>query len=122
LKRCRLVNEMTEKHKQRWQLEVKIMKRLEHDNVISSLDVPEELEMKNELPFLAMEYCAGGDLRKVLNQPENCCGLREYHVRCLVHDVASGIEYLHAKKLIHRDLKPENIVLKPVEEKVRTEL
>ena len=48
MKRCRLVNEMTEKHKQRWQLEVKIMKRLEHDNVISSLDVPEELEMKNE--------------------------------------------------------------------------
>lgn len=41
------------------------MKRLEHENVISALDVPPELDVKNELPFLAMEYCAGGDLRKV---------------------------------------------------------
>lgn len=66
LKRCRLVNEMTEKHKQRWQLEVKIMKRLDHENVIAALDVPPELDVRaNELPYLGMEYCSGGDLRKV---------------------------------------------------------
>lgn len=40
-------------------------------------------------------------------------------MRCLVHDVAAGLEYLHGKRIIHRDLKPENIVLKPVEDKVR---
>lgn len=118
LKKCRLANEMTEKHKQRWKLEVQIMQRLDHENVIAAREVPPEIDVNaSDLPLLAMEYCSKGDLRRVLTLPQNCCGLREYSVRCLVHDVAAGIEYLHGKKIIHRDLKPENIVLKEIDEK-----
>lgn len=66
LKRCRVQNEMTLRHKQRWSLEVSIMKKLDHSNVIGARDVPPELDVgPDELPLLAMEYCAGGDLRKV---------------------------------------------------------
>ena len=66
LKRCRIQHEMTHKLQHRWQLEVDIMKRLNHDNVVIALDVPEELaEGPEELPLLAMEYCSKGDLRKV---------------------------------------------------------
>ncbi|XP_021344134.1 inhibitor of nuclear factor kappa-B kinase subunit beta-like, partial [Mizuhopecten yessoensis] len=65
IKRCRVQNEMTDKHRQRWSLEVDIMKRLDHPNVISAREVPPALDVKeNELPLLAMEYCSGGDLRK----------------------------------------------------------
>lgn len=118
IKRCRVQNEMTAKHRQRWTLEVDIMKRLDHPNVISARDVPPSLDVKEtELPLLAMEYCEGGDLRKVLNKPENCCGLKEFEIRCLVGDIASAVEYLHGKRIIHRDLKPENIVLNFAEEK-----
>lgn len=57
---------MTAKHRSRWTLEVDIMKRLDHANVIRALDVPPELDVnEDQLPLLAMEYCAGGDLRKV---------------------------------------------------------
>jgi serine/threonine protein kinase len=57
---------MTEKHKQRWILEIQIMQKLQHENVISAMDVPTILDvMPNELPLLAMEYCSGGDLRRV---------------------------------------------------------
>lgn len=57
---------MTEKHRQRWELEVQIMQRLDHENVIAALEVPGPLDVqKHELPLLAMEYCSGGDLRKV---------------------------------------------------------
>lgn len=57
---------MTLRHKQRWSLEVSIMKKLDHSNVIGARDVPPELDVgPDELPLLAMEYCAGGDLRKV---------------------------------------------------------
>ncbi|XP_069125101.1 inhibitor of nuclear factor kappa-B kinase subunit alpha-like isoform X2 [Argopecten irradians] len=119
IKRCRVQNEMTAKHRQRWTLEVDIMKRLDHPNVISARDVPPPLDVKEtELPLLAMEYCAGGDLRKVLNKPENCCGLKEYEIRCLVANIASAVEYLHGKRIIHRDLKPENIVLSVVDDKI----
>ncbi|WAQ96309.1 IKKA-like protein [Mya arenaria] len=118
LKKCRLANEMTEKHKKRWQMEVKIMSKLDHENVIAGLDVPSELDVRpNELPLLAMEYCSGGDLRRILNQPEHCLGLKEFSIRCLTRDISSGLEYLHGNRIIHRDLKPENIVLKPAEER-----
>ena len=57
---------MTAKHKQRWELEIQIMKRLNHENVIAAYEVPSALDVKTgQLPLLAMEYCSGGDLRKV---------------------------------------------------------
>lgn len=41
--------------------------RLTHENVVAAREVPEELQKlaTNDLPLLAMEYCQGGDLRKV---------------------------------------------------------
>ncbi|XP_070544860.1 inhibitor of nuclear factor kappa-B kinase subunit alpha-like [Ptychodera flava] len=112
LKLCRLVLEG--KHRQRWQLEVTIMMRLDHPNIVTAIEVPDALlPPKGELPRMAMEYCSGGDLRKLLNKPENCCGLKENTVKDIIRDIASAIEYLHCKRIIHRDLKPENIVLQP---------
>ncbi|XP_062615186.1 inhibitor of nuclear factor kappa-B kinase subunit alpha-like [Saccostrea cucullata] len=117
IKKCRVQSEMTQKHRERWTLEVDIMKRLDHPNVIAAKEVPPVLNVgTGELPLLAMEYCPGGDLRKVLNKPEYCVGLKEFDIRCLVRDIASAIEYLHGKRIIHRDLKPENIVLQTQEE------
>lgn len=42
--------------------------RLDHVNVVAAREVPEgmqKLVFTNDLPLLAMEYCQGGDLRKV---------------------------------------------------------
>lgn len=41
--------------------------RLNHPNVVRACEVPEEMNfLVNDVPLLAMEYCSGGDLRKVL--------------------------------------------------------
>ncbi|TDH01175.1 hypothetical protein EPR50_G00177840 [Perca flavescens] len=114
VKLCRL--ELNSKNKDRWGREIQIMKKLNHVNVVQAREVPEELSSiaLNDLPLLAMEYCSRGDLRKVLNKPENCCGLKEGEVLSLLSDIGSGIQYLHENKIIHRDLKPENIVLQEV--------
>lgn len=111
VKLCRL--ELNSKNKDRWGREIQIMKKLNHVNVVQAREVPEELSSiaLNDLPLLAMEYCSRGDLRKVVNKPENCCGLKESEVLSLLSDIGSGIQYLHENKIIHRDLKPENIVL-----------
>ncbi|XP_023688018.1 inhibitor of nuclear factor kappa-B kinase subunit beta [Paramormyrops kingsleyae] len=111
IKQCR--QELSAKNRERWCLEIKIMKRLNHENVVAGRDVPEELQKQgpNDLPLLAMEYCQGGDLRKYLNGLENCCGMREGSVLILLRDISSALTYLHKKRIIHRDLKPENIVL-----------
>ncbi|XP_019635270.1 PREDICTED: inhibitor of nuclear factor kappa-B kinase subunit beta-like [Branchiostoma belcheri] len=108
--------ELNPKNRERWKLEVDIMKRLKHDHVVTAMDVPDPLKPSvDHLPFLAMEFCSGGDLRKVLSRPENYCGMREIDVRNVVRHIASGVEYLHSKRIIHRDLKPENIVLQEEE-------
>uniref|UniRef100_A0A8B9DH05 Inhibitor of nuclear factor kappa-B kinase subunit alpha n=1 Tax=Anser cygnoides TaxID=8845 RepID=A0A8B9DH05_ANSCY len=110
VKSCRL--ELSVKNKDRWCHEIDIMKKLNHPNVVKACEVPEEMNfLVNGVPRLSMEYCSGGDLRKLLNKPENCCGLKESQILSLLSDIGSGIQYLHENKIIHRDLKPENIVL-----------
>ena len=61
-----MVSEMTAEQKKRWDSEVKIMLKLDHLNVIKAYPIPEEFSgMTFEMQPLAMEYCVGGDLRKV---------------------------------------------------------
>lgn len=117
LKRCRL--DLNPRNRKRWQQEVDIMKRLDHPNLVSARDVPSPLDVKDdELPLLAMEFCSGGDLRKVLNSPESCCGLRENTVLRIASDIAAAVEFLHGHRIIHRDIKPENIVISHMDKKV----
>ncbi|XP_053180567.1 inhibitor of nuclear factor kappa-B kinase subunit beta [Scomber japonicus] len=119
IKQCR--QELSERNKERWCLEIQIMKRLDHVNVVAAREVPEEMHelvATNGLPLLAMEYCQGGDLRKYLNLLENCCGMREGSVLILLRDISSALTYLHKKRIIHRDLKPENIVLQQGEKRL----
>lgn len=49
--------------------------RLDHVNVVAAREVPKEMHKlvgTNDLPLLAMEYCQGGDLRKVNGGPWVC--------------------------------------------------
>uniref|UniRef100_A0A665X5P7 IkappaB kinase n=1 Tax=Echeneis naucrates TaxID=173247 RepID=A0A665X5P7_ECHNA len=119
IKQCR--QELSERNKERWCLEIQIMRRLDHVNVVAAREVPDGMQRSvatNDLPLLAMEYCQGGDLRKYLNLLENCCGMREGSVLILLRDVSSALTYLHKKRIIHRDLKPENIVLQQGEKRL----
>ncbi|KAE8751046.1 inhibitor of nuclear factor kappa-B kinase [Frankliniella occidentalis] len=114
LKKCRCGADslLTPKQKERWKKEVEIMQRLKHPNVVRALPLPEDLaNLPSVLPILCMEYCSKGDLRQLLNRPENSCGLQETDVRQLIQNVSSAVCYLHSEKITHRDLKPENIVL-----------
>ncbi|KAL0613911.1 Inhibitor of nuclear factor kappa-B kinase subunit beta [Plecturocebus cupreus] len=66
IKQCR--QELSPRNRERWCLEIQIMRRLSHPNVVAARDVPEGMQnlAPNDLPLLAMEYCQGGDLRKSL--------------------------------------------------------
>uniref|UniRef100_A0A8C6MJY9 IkappaB kinase n=1 Tax=Nothobranchius furzeri TaxID=105023 RepID=A0A8C6MJY9_NOTFU len=119
IKQCR--QELSDRNKERWCLEIQIMNRLDHVNVVAAREVPEgmqQLVATNDLPLMAMEYCQGGDLRKYLNILENCCGMREGSILILLRDISSALMYLHSNRIIHRDLKPENIVLQQGEKRL----
>ncbi|XP_032238098.2 inhibitor of nuclear factor kappa-B kinase subunit beta isoform X2 [Nematostella vectensis] len=110
LKKCRL--DLSPSNRNQWQKEVEIMKGLDHPNIVKAIDVPAVLDVREgQLPLLGMEYCEGGDLRKVLNSPDNCAGLKEASVLRVITDIANAVQFLHSKRIIHRDLKPENIVI-----------
>lgn len=51
---------------EKWEAEVEIMSKINHDNVVKALQTPPQLLPKeNEHLALVMEYCSGGDLRNV---------------------------------------------------------
>ena len=52
----------------RWQTEVEILMKLDHRNVVKGFEVPAELQAYfGSTPYVAMQYCSGGDLRQVLH-------------------------------------------------------
>ena len=49
-----------------------MMSRLDHPYVVKAMTVPQDLmSPEGDLPVLGMEYCKGGDLRKVHSKVKN---------------------------------------------------
>jgi serine/threonine protein kinase len=87
-----------------WKTELTSLKQLHHPNIIRFLGA-----IFNPSPLtycLVLEFCDGGDLSAALEQPTP-----SGFVLKVALDVASGLYYLHKKKLIHRDIKPSNCLL-----------
>ncbi|XP_032125085.1 serine/threonine-protein kinase ULK2 isoform X4 [Sapajus apella] len=84
--------------------EIKILKELQHENIVALYDVQ---ELPNSV-FLVMEYCNGGDLADYLQVKGT---LSEDTIRVFLHQIAAAMRILHSKGIIHRDLKPQNILL-----------
>uniref|UniRef100_A0A8D0AYL0 non-specific serine/threonine protein kinase n=1 Tax=Salvator merianae TaxID=96440 RepID=A0A8D0AYL0_SALMN len=84
--------------------EIKILKELQHENIVALYDVQ---ELPNSV-FLVMEYCNGGDLADYLQVKGT---LSEDTIRIFLQQIAAAMHVLHSKGIIHRDLKPQNILL-----------
>ncbi|KAL0973319.1 hypothetical protein UPYG_G00201890 [Umbra pygmaea] len=84
--------------------EIKILKELQHENIVALYDVQ---ETANSV-FLVMEYCNGGDLADYLQAKGT---LREDTLRVFLQQIAAAMKILNSKGIIHRDLKPQNILL-----------
>ncbi|CAM9305673.1 unnamed protein product [Ectocarpus fasciculatus] len=60
--------------------------------------------------FLALDYCAGGDMRYNLSQTADK-RFSEEAVRFYAAQLILALEYCHGMRVLHRDVKPENILL-----------
>lgn len=74
------------------------------------------VEDLNRLPYLVMDYVAGGSLQERLDR-DGPPGLEET-IR-IGREVALGLAAAHARGLVHRDVKPANILVEEGTGKVR---
>ncbi|KAA6380955.1 MAG: putative NEK protein kinase, partial [Streblomastix strix] len=70
------------------------------------------LNGKMNKAFLVLEYCAGGDLRKYIeDMKKKGTEISENKAWEMIAQVASSVYLLHSHRIIHGDLKPSNILL-----------
>eukprot|EP01134_Creolimax_fragrantissima_P004284 CFRG4284T1 len=84
--------------------EVRIMKMLEHPNIIKLYEV---IDTPSVL-YLVMEFCSGGELFDYLVAHGK---MKEKEARKKFRQIVSAVQYCHSKRVIHRDLKAENLLL-----------
>lgn len=84
--------------------EIKILKDIDHPNIIKIYEFFED----DENYYMVTEYCPEGDLS---THVEKLQYFNETIVRILMFQILSAVLYLHSRKIIHGDLKLENILI-----------
>lgn len=84
--------------------EVKIMKLLDHPNIVKLFEVIET----DKTLYLAMEYASGGEVFDYLVAHGR---MKEKEARAKFRQIVSAVQYCHQKRVVHRDLKAENLLL-----------
>ena len=88
----------------RFMREAEMSAQLNHPNIVPIYSVDE----RENLVYFVMAFVDGDNLAKRLHDLRR---LPVDEVRRILCEVASALDYAHARNVIHRDIKPDNILL-----------
>ncbi|XP_039606331.1 mitogen-activated protein kinase 4 isoform X1 [Polypterus senegalus] len=110
IKKIVITDSLSIKHTLR---EVKIIRRLQHDNVVKVFEVlgPQGSALSRDVcnlttVYIVQEYMET-DLSRLLEQGP----LSEEHAKLFTYQLLRGLKYIHSANVLHRDLKPANIFI-----------
>ena len=95
-------------HAKRSYRELRMLKHMKHENIISLLDVftpAGSLQDFNDI-YLVTPYW-GTTLSNIIKTQK----LSDEHVQFILYQILRGMKYVHSAGIIHRDLKPCNVVV-----------
>ena len=89
-----------------FQREIRMLSRLDHDNLLRALDAGHD----GKVYYMVTELVPGLDLRQ---QVLKYGRLDEIRAASVISQAALGLGYAHKQGLVHRDLKPANLLVTP---------
>lgn len=96
--------ESEQEQRDRFLREARSAAGLSHPNIISIYD----LGFDDAVPFIAMEYVEGEDLKRLISKDSIGNFDRKLNI---IGQVCRGLHYAHQAGVIHRDIKPANILV-----------
>jgi serine/threonine protein kinase len=88
---------------ERFRREARTAANLRHPNVITVFDFGQD---ERGVPYLVLEHIEGPTLADMMDK-----GLDDNQIPGLLDQIASGLDYAHARGVIHRDIKPGNVLM-----------
>ena len=89
--------------------ELKILRHLRHENIISILDVmqpPEDLSQFEDV-YVVLDLMES-DLHHIIHSVQP---LSDEHIKFFLYQILRGLKYIHSANVLHRDLKPSNLLV-----------
>ena len=103
-----LGGDLTEAAIERFRREVRLTRRIRHENVARMFDIGEHQGSR----FLTMELIDGAPLSRELGTP-----MPWVRLQAISQQIAAGLAAAHAEGVIHRDLKPDNVLVERTTER-----
>ena len=104
---CKKLNKKSIKNKERYKVEIELMKAIDHHNIVKLYEVYEDVSYL----YLIMEECVGGDFfDRLASRAKSANIYTEKMAAELFKQIMSSLNYCHSHGVSHRDIKPENIL------------